>query len=47
MRFRLQTNLMVYSVGGYRFFDYTKVGLPLQLCVMVSSVLICYYGYRY
>jgi di/tricarboxylate transporter len=26
-----QTNLMVYGPGGYRFYDYFIVGLPLQL----------------
>ena len=24
-----QTNLMVYSAGGYRFTDYVRAGLPL------------------
>ncbi len=28
-----QTNLMVYGPGGYRFTDYTRVGLPLTLIV--------------
>jgi di/tricarboxylate transporter len=28
-----QTNLMVYGPGGYRFSDYAKIGLPLNLIV--------------
>ncbi|MEW9677359.1 SLC13 family permease [Lentibacillus sp. L22] len=38
-----QTNLIVYGPGGYKFMDYVKVGLPLSLLVMVTSVLIIYY----
>lgn len=26
-----QTNLMVSGPGGYRFLDYTRFGLPLQV----------------
>ncbi len=37
-----QTNLIVYEPGGYTFTDYMKVGLPLSLMVMVTSVLIIY-----
>ena len=29
-----QTNLMVYGPGGYRFTDFTRVGLPLQLLLL-------------
>ncbi len=36
-----QTNLLVYSPGGYRFSDYIKLGLPLNLLVIsLASVLI-------
>ncbi len=36
-----QTNLLVYGPGGYRFSDYLKLGLPLNLLVMVcASILI-------
>lgn len=38
-----QTNLIVYGPGGYKFTDYVKVGLPLSLIVMVTSVLIIYH----
>jgi di/tricarboxylate transporter len=32
-------NLLVMGPGGYRFTDYTKVGLPLTLAVMSISIL--------
>ena len=32
-----QTNLMVYAPGGYRFTDYVRVGLPLQLLLAVVT----------
>ncbi|WP_332899175.1 SLC13 family permease [Haladaptatus sp. CMSO5] len=34
-----QTNLMVYSPGGYRFIDYIRVGAPLQLLLTVVTTL--------
>ncbi|MCD4730840.1 MAG: SLC13 family permease [Bacteroidales bacterium] len=42
-----QTNLMVYGPGGYAFKDYMKIGLPLTLIYMVSSVFILYFYYIY
>lgn len=36
-----QTNLLVYGPGGYRFSDYLKLGMPLNIIIIVcSSVLI-------
>ena len=35
-----QTNLLVQGIGGYRFTDYTKVGLPLNLIVFIISVFV-------
>ncbi len=35
-----QTNLMVYGVGGYRFSDYLRIGLPLTLLVGLTAVLV-------
>lgn len=33
-----QTHLMVYGPGGYRFADFVRVGLPLDLLCMVVTV---------
>ncbi len=38
--FGYQTNLMVYGPGGYRFSDYLRIGVPMNLLVGVVSVLV-------
>ncbi|MBD2231544.1 SLC13 family permease [Phormidium tenue FACHB-1052] len=35
-----QTNTMVYGPGGYKFFDFTRVGLPLNLILTVITPLL-------
>ena len=35
-----QTNLMVYGPGGYRFSDYLKIGVPLNLLLAVVAVAL-------
>lgn len=36
-----QTNMMVYGPGGYKFLDFTRIGLPLNLITwLVASALI-------
>ncbi len=35
-----QANLLVYNAGGYRYLEFTRVGGPLTLLVMVVTVLM-------
>ncbi|MDZ7750664.1 MAG: hypothetical protein U5S82_03150 [Gammaproteobacteria bacterium] len=36
-----QTNLIVYGPGGYRFSDYLRIGLPMNILLgLVAVVLI-------
>ncbi len=35
-----QTNLIVQGVGGYKFTDFVKVGLPLNIIVFILSVFL-------
>jgi di/tricarboxylate transporter len=35
-----QTNLLVYTPGGYRFSDYLKMGIPLNLLVVILATVM-------
>jgi len=35
-----QANVLVYNTGGYRFFDFIRVGGPLTLIILVASLII-------
>lgn len=35
-----QTNTYVYGVGGYRFTDFMKIGIPLNLVAFVVSMIV-------
>ena len=35
-----QTNMMVFGPGGYRFSDFVKVGLPMNLLVGLTTVAV-------
>jgi len=34
-----QTNTMIYNTGKYRFFDFTRVGLPLNLILLILGAI--------
>lgn len=34
-----QASVLVYGAGGYRFFDFTRVGLPLQILIWILMII--------
>lgn len=40
-----QTNLMVYSPGGYRFKDFLRIGIPINIIALISTTLLVWWYY--
>ena len=40
-----QTNLMVYGPGGYRFRDFLKVGIPMNILIGLVAITVIYIVY--
>ena len=34
------THMLVYAPGGYRFVDFVKIGLPMNIIILLANVLI-------
>jgi di/tricarboxylate transporter len=42
-----QTNTMVYSMAGYKFLDFTKLGLPITLTTVVVALIVIPIGFPF
>lgn len=45
--FGYQTNVLVYQMAGYRYVDFVKVGLPLNLLTWAAAVLSIYWFFPF
>src|SRR3546814_2498142 len=37
--FGYQTNVIVYQMGGYRYLDFVRIGLPLNFITFVVAII--------
>jgi di/tricarboxylate transporter len=37
--FGYQTNVLVYQMGGYRYLDFVRIGIPLNIITWVTAVI--------
>ena len=35
-----QTNTLVYSAGGYKFFDFVRIGAVVNLAVFITAMVM-------
>lgn len=40
-----QTNTLVYTAGNYRFFDFVKIGAPMNIVVGITTCIAIYFYY--
>lgn len=45
--FGYQTNVLVYQMGGYRYTDFVRVGLPLNLLTWAVAVIAIHYVFPF
>lgn len=45
--FGYQTNVLVYQMGGYRYMDFVKVGLPLNLLTWAVAVMAIHHFFPF
>ncbi len=38
-----QNNTLVMGPGGYKFFDYLWLGIPIELMVLITALPLLYY----
>ncbi len=45
--FGYQTNVIVYQMGGYRYMDFVRIGLPLNLITSVVAIIAIGYAFPF
>lgn len=44
--FGYQTNLMVYGPGGYKYSDYLKIGIPMDIIIGITAIIAIIYKWN-